>query len=315
MVFGPPDTGRPPRVAVLGAGAIGIYYGSRLALAGADVHFLARADYETARRAGYLLKMTDGERRLEPAQVYRSTEEIGPCDLVVIACKVTANDSIQERIPPLLGEGTALLALQNGMGSADCFSAAFPDHPVLQGLCFICLNRTAPAVVENSYPGYIVIGEAAGGRSALGSATVAWLERAGVNPKHAESLDDALWRKLCWNVPFNGLAIALGGVTTEAIMASPDRRAIARGLMAELQAAAAACGHVIPDAFLDKMMENTAKMGAYKPSSMIDFLEGRVVEVEAIWGEPLRRGRKAGVAMPRLELLHAVIAAVAGGVS
>lgn len=96
-------------------------------------------------------------------------------------------------------------------------------------------------------------------------------------------------------------------ITCDKILGDPALQARARSLMEELQAVAAACGHAIDDSFLQGQFDVTEKMGAYQPSSLIDFLEQRPVEVEAIWGEPLRRGRAAGVAMPRLRELYAAI--------
>ena len=122
--------------------------------------------------------------------------------------------------------------------------------------------------------------------------------------REAASLDEALWRKLCWNVPFNGLSVAAGGITTDLILADAGLAGRARVLMEELQEAAAAHGVEIEDKFLDRQFSLTKPMGAYKPSSLIDFLAGREVEVESIWGEPLRRGEAAGVAMPELRRLY-----------
>ena len=113
--------------------------------------------------------------------------------------------------------------------------------------------------------------------------------------RESESLDEALWRKLCWNVPFNGLAIVGGGITTDLILANPVLKKRCEDLMAEIQAGAKAYGIEIEDAFLDRQFELTEPMGAYKPSSLIDFLARKPVEVDAIWGEALRRGEAKGV--------------------
>ena len=112
-----------------------------------------------------------------------------------------------------------------------------------------------------------------------------------------------LWKKLCWNVPFNGLSIAAGGVTTDRIVGDPSLRSRARRLMDEVAAAASARGHVFDEKHIRWQLEMTDGMGPYRPSSLIDYLAGREVEVEGIWGEPLRRGEAAGVAMPEMRAL------------
>jgi 2-dehydropantoate 2-reductase len=108
-----------------------------------------------------------------------------------------------------------------------------------------------------------------------------------------------------WNVPFNGLSIAAGGIATDRLLANPDLEAEVRALMREVIDAAARLGHSIPESFIEAQVTATRPMGAYRPSSLIDYLEGREVEVESIWGEALRRAKKAGAAVPRLQALYA----------
>ena len=122
--------------------------------------------------------------------------------------------------------------------------------------------------------------------------------------RYADSLEEALWRKLCWNIPFNGLSIVGGGITTDLILANQELRERARQLMIEIQSAAIVHGVTIEDTFLDKQFELTEGMGPYRPSSLIDFVEGKPVEVEAIFGEALRKGQSKGVRMVALNKLY-----------
>jgi 2-dehydropantoate 2-reductase len=120
----------------------------------------------------------------------------------------------------------------------------------------------------------------------------------------------ARWEKLCWNIPFNGLAIRAGAITTDRILADPGLREAARRLMEEVIAvgnADLASGsepaRIDGDAVISRMFELTATMGAYKPSTMTDFVEGKPMEIEAIFGEPLKRAQLLGVDTPQLVLL------------
>jgi 2-dehydropantoate 2-reductase len=122
-----------------------------------------------------------------------------------------------------------------------------------------------------------------------------------------DNLAEARWQKLIWNVPFNGLAIAGGGVTTDRILGTPELAAQVRPLMDEVAAAARHFGYEVAENFIQSQIDVTPGMGAYQPSSLVDFLAGREVEVEAIWGEPLRRAEAAGVPMPRLAALYAAL--------
>jgi 2-dehydropantoate 2-reductase len=306
--------------ALVGPGAIGLYYGGLLAKAGVALHVLARSDTAALCADGIHIRMVDprsGElseaHAIRPAGIEQDAAAIGPVDLVIIAAKATVNPELLSSLQALVEPGrTTLLTLQNGMGNAEFLGKHFPENPVLAGLCFVCVNRTAPGVVENYLPGRVEIGSLDERFPEVAAAAVSAFSEAGVKCQLSPVLDAALWRKLCWNVPFNGLAIAGGGITTDLILADAALVQRAWCLMEEIQAAAALCGHEIADSFLQGQFDVTANMGAYRPSSLIDFLDGRAVEVEAIFGEPLRRGQALGLAMPELAQLTAqLVAAVA----
>lgn len=295
------------KVALVGPGAVGGYYGAMLALHGHDVHFLFRSTYDAVQSKGLWLvhHAKDGRKEsVNSLQAHSSPERIGICDWVIVAAKATANAQLAEIVRPLVGEHTNLLTLQNGMGNVENLAHAFGGtRTILAGLCFTCINRTAPNVIESLLPGYVQFGEFGQSICETGMKMVHAFESSGVKVRVAESLDEALWRKLCWNVPFNGLAITGGGITTDLILSDPVLKKRCHDLMLEIQAGARAYGIEIEDAFLERQFELTEPMGPYKPSSLIDFLHGKPVEVEAIWGEALRRGEAKGVPMQELKKL------------
>ena len=295
------------KIGVVGPGAIGGYYGGMLAQSGEDVHFLFRSTFDDIVRDGLTLVHQSEQGRNSKVgnlHAYNTPSSLGPCDWIIVAIKATANSALEEIIRPMLGPSTRLLTLQNGMGNVENLHRLFgEDRQVMAGLCFTCINRTSPCVIESLLPGYVQFGQLGGRLSRDAETMVQAFETSGIKVRRADSLDDALWRKLCWNVPFNGLSIAAGGITTDLILANPELKDRARTLMLEVQAAAQAHGVEIEDAFLDRQFELTEPMGAYKPSSLIDFLAGKPVEVEAIFGQPLRHGQARGVAMPESELL------------
>jgi 2-dehydropantoate 2-reductase len=298
------------KIAIVGSGAVGAYYGGMLARMGAEVHFLMRADLETVRANGLIIQTRGETVHLPKVHAHATPEEIGPCDWVVIALKTTANETLDRLIPPLLHERTALLTLQNGLGNDEYLAERWGAERVLGGLCFVCLNRTAPGVIEHFDHGSISIGEF--GRPPMDRTRVIVdaFVAAGIEAKAVENLITERWRKLLWNIPFNGLSIAAGGVTTADILADDGLRTNARELMSEALDAARRLGRDIPDSFADFQIERSYSMGPYRPSSLIDWELHRPVEVEAIWGEPLRQGLVAGAAMPRLELLYRLLRSV-----
>lgn len=305
------------RIAVVGSGALGLYYGGRLARAGGAggaerVAFLARGDLEVLREKGVTVKAPDGEFTVpaDKVKIAATPEEIGPVDLVIVTLKATANGQLAKLLPPLLHERTVVLNLQNGLGVDEQVAAVAGAERTAGGLCFVCVNRIAPGVAECTMAGQIVIGEFAGAVNERTRALAELFVNAGVKMSVSESLLEVRWRKLVWNVPFNGLAVAGGGITTDVILQSAEKEAEVWALMREVQAAAAAYGVVIPEDFVVDQVERTRPMGPYKPSTMIDFLDGKPLEVEPIWGEPLRRAKAKGVSTPRLEALYARLKAL-----
>ncbi|MBK1878857.1 2-dehydropantoate 2-reductase [Pelagicoccus mobilis] len=295
------------KIAIVGSGAIGLYYGALLQRNGHEVAFLMRSDLEVAKRDGVRVIRTDDEFTLDRVAAFGDSEEIGVSDLVIVSIKATANQSLPKMLDPLVDETTQLLTLQNGLGNDQFLKARFPNNKVFGGLCFVCLNRIAPAVVKNFMKGSVSIGPSDGADASEAETLVSVFSEAGVKARFEPDLLGIQWKKLVWNVPFNGLAIAAGGVCTDVIVESPELCSEAKALMEEIMAAANQFGYTFRDGFADYQIEITQPMGPYRPSSMIDFVEGRPVEVEAIWGEPLRQAKAAGVAMPKLEMLYALL--------
>jgi 2-dehydropantoate 2-reductase len=298
------------RVAIVGAGAIGLYYGGKLAHFGRDVHFLLRSDYEAVRKRGWRIRSKTENIHVAKVNTSRSTEEIGPCDLVIVAVKTTSNAVLPTLIAPLLGERTMILTLQNGLGNEEFLAQNFGPERILGGLCFICLNRIEPGVIERFDNGRITIGEFRGyPRPRLHD--IAWeFKRCGVVCSVTADLALQRWRKLVWNIPFNGLSVVAGGIDTAAILANGGLRRRALELMDETIAIANACGHNLPTAVALDQLKRTQLMGFFKPSTLIDHLAGRPLEIEPIWGEPLRRGRARGVEAPQLERLYRELTAL-----
>jgi 2-dehydropantoate 2-reductase len=265
-------------VAIVGSGAIGLYYGGRLAEAGMDVKFLARA-------------------------VFNHPEDIGPVDLVIVSWKATANDALAGVLPPLMHETTQVLTLQNGLGNCESIAEIVGADRVCSGLCFVCINRISPGTIHHTAGGRMTIGEFSKGLSDRAKILAERFQKAKISATAVDDLAKAQWEKLLWNIPFNGLAVAEGGVTTDLLLADPNIEREIRILMQEVILAAAAQGIKLDPTLIETNIERTRPMGPYQPSTMIDFIEGRELELGPIWEEPLRRANAAGVETPALRRL------------
>lgn len=313
------------KVAVVGCGAVGSFYGAKLARAGHEVHFLLRSDYEAVRRKGVLIRSPQGDFRVLPKPA-RRPEEIGPSDLVLIGLKTTANGEFGRLLPPLARKGTALLTLQNGLGNEEQLARLFPAEAILGGLCFVCLNRLEPGVIHHIDHGQIILGEFLRYPEPRTHDLAGAFRHAGVPCAVTDNLAQAHWEKLTWNIPFNGLGVAgaagfdavVGGelpsgralgkcLTTDQLLADSRWARLVVELIQEVAAAARALGFQVPDGIADQQIERTRTMGPYKASTLLDFERGQPLELESLFLEPLRQAQRAGVAVPRLASLGRVL--------
>ena len=312
------------KIAIVGCGALGSFYGAKLCKAGEELHFLLRSDYDAVQRNGVSVRSPDGEFCVRP-RCARTPEDIGICDVVLIALKTTANGQFPKLLPPLVGAHTAVVTLQNGLGNEEHLAQMFPPEQVMGGLCFVCLNRVAPGVIQHKAHGKVVLGEFRRAPLPRTHELAALFCRAGIVCETTDNLARTHWEKLVWNIPFNGLGVAGAAgyepmlssecgvrnvnpvLPTDALLGDPRWENLVRELMAEVIAAAGALGLNISPAIAEKQIERTRTMGAYKASSLIDFERHQPLELESMFLEPLRQARAAGVSTPRLAALCDVL--------
>lgn len=295
------------RIAVVGTGAIGSYYGCKLAATGRDVHFLMRGDLSDVRRDGLRISGKTENIHVPRVNCYNSTKEIGACDLVLVALKATSNAALSDLIPPLLHDHTMLLTLQNGLGNEELLANQFGAERVLGGLCFICLSRISRTAVERYDYGHITIGEFNREPLPRTHAVAEEFRQSGIDCTVAPNLALERWRKLVWNIPFNGLSILAGGLDTAAMLRDEQMHQTTAAIMDEVIEAANRCGYPLERTAATEQMKRTETMGAYKPSTLLDFEAGRSLEIEPIWGEPFRRAAAAGAQTPRMQMLYSLL--------
>jgi len=296
------------RIAIVGAGALGLYYGALLQRSGQDVHFLLRRDFEAVSRGGLKVWSINGDFELPAVQAYRTPGEIGPVELVLVGLKTFANGSFADLITPLVGEGTQILTLQNGLGNEEALAGLFGAERVLGGVAFLCSNRGEPGEVHHLGAGRIILGEYRRIDPGRVERLSAIFVKAGVDCRATDDLRRARWEKLVWNIPFNGLC-ALLQQTVDRLLTTPATRRLVREIMLEVIRAANAqeLSGPIPEGYADSMLEFTDRMGIYKPSMQIDREEGRQLEIAAIFRNPLACGAGQGIGMPRVEMLATLL--------
>ncbi|RNC67579.1 MAG: putative 2-dehydropantoate 2-reductase [Desulfuromonadales bacterium] len=296
------------RIGVVGAGALGLYYGALLQKGGNRVAFLLRRDYEAIRERGLKVLSPSGDFHLETVEGCRTPEEMGTVDLVIVGLKTFANNRFAELITPLVGKDTLILTLQNGLGNEEALASLFGPERILGGVAFLCSNRGTPGVVHHLGAGKILLGSLLPAARGQAERIAAILGAAGIDCQSVADLRKARWEKLVWNVPFNGLcAITLR--TVDDLLAHSASRDLVREIMLEVIAAAKAQGlnEVIPATYADGMIAFSEGLGRYRPSMMIDRIEGRQLELDAIFGRPLTAGMEGGIPMPQVRMLHTLL--------
>jgi 2-dehydropantoate 2-reductase len=290
--------------AIIGTGALGGFYGARLQRAGCDLHFLLHSDYDHVREHGLICESKDGDFTLPKVNAYSDARDMPQCDVVCVCLKTTQNHLLPRLLPPLVKDDGAVLVMQNGLNVEQQVAEIVGAPRVMGGLCFLCSNKVGPGHIRHLDYGLVGLGEfATRGISNRMREIADDLARAGIPTQLHEDLAVVRWQKLVWNIPYNGLSVVLNA-TTDELMTNPNTRQLVEAIMWEVVADAHACGAGVTDDIVPKMLANTEKMIPYRTSMKIDFDERHPMEVETIFGNPLRAAQEARARSPLIEQLY-----------
>jgi 2-dehydropantoate 2-reductase len=307
------------KVCVAGLGAIGGLVAARLARAGHDVSALARGATRLAvQGAGLRLTERDGRAHVARLQVAEQADQIGPTDLLVIAFKAQALGAHATSLTPLIGPGTVVLPLMNGvpwwflqpgdmqaLASVDPQGAIARTLPLAQTLgavVHLTCVATAPGEVRHGFGERLIVGEPDGSASPRTDGVAALLNSAGFTVERSRDIRRDIWFKLWGNMTTNPVS-ALTGAACDAILDDPLVRAfMARG-MAEARAIGERIGCPIEQT-PEQRMDVTRQLGAFKTSMLVDAEHGRALELDALVGAVREIGARIGVATPNIDALH-----------
>ncbi len=291
-------------VLVVGAGAVGGFYGALLARAGAKVSVVCRSDYAVAQRQGYRINSCSlGTWQFEPKQILRDSSEYrGEVDYLVLCSKVTAEVDRAALIRGAVSKNTVIVFIQNGVDIEAELQAAFPDNELVSGLAFVCCNRLAPADIHHLAYGKLTLGNLPRGISDKTRQLQSLFLQAGIECTLSEDIATNRWQKCVWNAPFNPLSVLSGGLPTLEILQNQEN--LVRRIMQEVCDIAKAVGHPLPDNIIEANIQHTYAMPPYKTSMLLDFERGHAMETEAILGNAVRSAQRAGIPCPSLQTLY-----------
>ena len=291
------------RYGIIGTGAIGGYYGGKLAKAGQEVHFLLHKDYEFVKANGLQVDSCDGSFHIQ-ANAYASTTDMPQCDVVLVCVKSVNNHLLKSLLPPLLHENTLVVMIQNGIGVEQDVQREFPNVQLAAGLAFICSAKTEPGRVNHQCYGSINLANYSCRDEALFETVVSEFREANIQTGEVE-YHEARWKKAVWNMPFNGMTVALH-TQTDLLLKNPSTRQLIREQMMEVVGASRALGvSGVDEAFVEKMIQMTDEMTPYSPSMRLDYDFHRPMEIYYLYTRPIEIAREAGFRMSKLEMLEA----------
>ncbi len=303
------------KIAVMGTGGVGGYFGARLAAAGEAVAFVARgAHLEAMRRSGLRLSSALGDVHLDPVRASDDTAEIGPVDVVLFAVKLWDTEAAGCACKPLLGDATAVISLQNGVEGEAVLSRLLGARHVIGGVAQIAAVIAEPGVIRHAGSmARIIFGEADGAPSERARAFLEAARGAGIEATLSDDIEKAIWNKFILLAPLAGVT-SVTRLSIGAVMADPDTRQLFRDAVGEAAAVGRARGVRLDDDAVDRTLEAAQGLPHEMRTSMQqDLARGGRLEVPWLSGAIARFGAEAGVETPVNRTLHAALKPYAEG--
>lgn len=283
--------------AIIGTGGLGGYYGGRLAEAGLDVNFLARGDYQALKDNGLEVKSCKGDFHLPQVSVFNDSTEMPKADIVLVCIKTNGNAALPRLIAPLLKPESLVVLVQNGLGIERELSIAMPGVDIAGATAFICSSRVAAASISHTAYGEITIAPLSGAIDERLLKVQQDFETAKIPCHLSDDIVTMRWKKLVWNVPYNGMSVT-ENAKTDHLTFDPECRARVIAIMDEVIVAGNASGATIDPSFAQKMIEMTESMAPYYPSMYLDHATGRPMEVGTMYEAPIAEAARHGFKMP-----------------
>ena len=289
--------------AIVGTGGIGGYYGGCLAKAGHPVHFLLHSDYEYVLKNGLKIDSVNGDFHLEKVSAYKNSQDMPKCDVVLVCLKTIQNHILSSILKPLLHEKTVVVLVQNGMGMEQELSEQLSSTSIVGATAFICTTKVGPGHIHHAEYGALTLAKHCGDCDEIIRQIASDFENASVNVSVFDDLNSVRWKKLVWNIPYNGLTVVLNAAT-DTLTNNPDSRNLVIDLMNEVVSAGRTCGAKISDSFIDKMITMTENMTPYSPSMKLDFEAHRQMEIQTMFTNPISIAKAQGFEMRKTEMLE-----------
>lgn len=297
-----------PKILLIGTGAVGSYFGGRLAQAGASVSTLCRSDYDIVRSSGISIKSIAGNFYFKPEQVMHDISEYkDEPNFIIVATKALPEIQISELIKKTVYPHTAIVLLQNGIGIEDDVASAFPLNEIISGITFIYVTRTSFGFVDHQGYGKISLGLFPTGTSQNVEILAQRFISSGVPCEIQNDIIAARWKKLVWNASFNPISVLGGGATTIDMINSEPTLMLIQEVMKEVILLSEKTGHPVPLSLINTIINDTKSAKPAKTSMLLDYEQKRPMEVEAILGNAVRIAQRYSVSIPYIISLYGLL--------
>ena len=287
------------RIAILGGGSVGGYFGARLAATGADVSFIARgAHLDALRTRGLRLESPKGDLHLPRVNATNDPASIGPVDIVFFTVKLYDSEAAARLLPPLLGPDTAVISFQNGVDSIDVLTRAVGRGHVAGGTVYVAAVVAEPGVIRHTAADRLIFGELDGLRSPRLERLLDACQPAGFQATLSDHIEVDIWTKFIHLSVFSGMT-AVTRLPVGPVCADPDLFAMWQAAVMETMAVARAKGVALAPGLLDGIVKTVQGLPPQMRSSMLDDLErGKPLELPWLSGAVVRMGEEVGVETP-----------------
>ena len=284
-------------ILIVGAGGVGGYYGAVLMKAGVNVSFLVTPRSLPILQSKGLTVKSKGEVWNFKPPVSTNPEDLGPCDLIIIAVKRYDTEKALDTIQSVVSKDTMILTIQNGIDGEEEILHRFPDANVLGGVAFLASKIEEPGIISHIGAGSLGIGELDGSESERARSLVDLFKNAGIPTRLSRNIYKTKWEKLCWNSVFNPLSVILNG-PLDNILDSKDALDVAYKIFEEIRLLAEKKGISIDSGLMDEQINVTQKLRGYHTSMYEDFSKGKPTEIDYFNGYVCREGVRSNVATP-----------------
>jgi 2-dehydropantoate 2-reductase len=295
------------RIAVMGAGAVGAYFGAKLAAAGHDIAFIARGQHLGAiKRQGLRIISPNGNLHIRSGVFSANPTDAGIVDMILFCVKSYDTETAAAALGPMIGDHTTILSLQNGVDNPEKIACKWGQRRTLAGVVYIAGQISDPGVMLHSGGGKIIFGQLDGGANEMTNSVAQTLVGADIASEVSRDIQKVQWTKLLWNAPFCAIS-CLVRANMKQIVESENLIELALDCMTEVQAAALTCGVKLSDDLVDQTIAFSKSLGEFKPSMLQDLEARKPLEYEALNGIVVKLLGQAGQPAPINQTFHAML--------